>query len=80
MTATFWTTNRVKALVAQWTAGATATEIASSFGCTRDAALGKLNRLGLLGTGRTPSESDRIKKANAVREEQRQRYHRKKAA
>jgi GcrA cell cycle regulator len=45
-----WTDDLVAALKARWASGWSAAQIAVEIGVTRNAALGKLNRLGLLGT------------------------------
>lgn len=51
-----WTPERVTALKALWAGGASAQEISWELGgCTRSAVIGKLDRLGLLGTRATPN-------------------------
>jgi GcrA cell cycle regulator len=53
MTSAAWTTERVQQLQKCVTAGLTCSEIAAEIGVTRNAVIGKINRLGLsLGRGR----------------------------
>lgn len=49
--ATGWTAPRVETLKAKWAEGWSANQIANHLGVTRNAAIGKLKRLGLLGAG-----------------------------
>jgi hypothetical protein len=51
-----WTQERVTRLQSLWASGASAQEISWEIGgCTRNAVLGKLHRLGLLGTRLKPN-------------------------
>jgi GcrA cell cycle regulator len=50
MTSTPWTDDRVAAVTQLWAAGLSASQIAAQLGVTRNAVIGKLHRLGLLGS------------------------------
>lgn len=63
----FWTERRVDELRRMWFAGSTGAAIALKLGCSRDAALGKLFRLGYM---QTPAEKVR-RRHNQVRREAR---------
>lgn len=52
-TATGWTDDRVQLLAERWNAGFSAGQVAKSLNVTRNAAIGKLKRLGLLGASPT---------------------------
>lgn len=58
-----WTDDSIERLKRRWKDGDSAGDIARAFGMTRNAVIGKLARLGLLGERKTPS---RPVKAKAV--------------
>lgn len=59
-----WTSERVATLRALWVEGKSAREIAAQLGCTRNAVLGKLHRLGL--TCLQISQSEKTRRRLAV--------------
>jgi len=60
----FWTDKRLAILIAAWIAGDSAGVAAQKLGCPRNAAIGKLNRLGFIGSSGLPT---RTLRSQAVR-------------
>ena len=78
--ASFWIDDRVADLKAMWASGRSGGEIASSFGVTRCAVLGKIFRLGLADrmfvNRRTPEQIQAAKRAKNQRANERRRTNR----
>lgn len=64
MTQFSWTDERVVLLKSDWADGRTSGQIATDFGISRGAVIGKLNRLGLIGKLTPRQRSERIGRAS----------------
>lgn len=63
----FWIGAKPSKLEELWKAGVSASRIAAELGCTRNAVMGRLNRVGLLRNGGLPARITRVKTPRAPR-------------